>query len=250
MQEITSVSNSKIKEYSKLLQKKYREKSCLFIVEGKKAYEEILNANIKIEDVFVTDSCKNQINDNHATFVTEAVIKKLCSTDSPSNIVTIAHKQPNDISIVKNNNIFLIENIKDAGNLGTIIRSAAAFGFENILLIGNTIDIYNPKVIRSSAGNFFKVKVITTDISTLKNQFKDYNYIATALASNAQITPAQIDTQAKNIIMFGSEATGLTQGLIDLANKNLLIPMKNDVESLNLSTAVSVTMYQMFTKTF
>ena len=248
MQEITSVSNSKIKEYAKLLQKKYREESDLFLVEGQKSYEEISEANLKIIDLFVLDKDVKIKDSSIATVVSEPVMKKISSTESIPSIITVAKKKHHKIEEISNkNNIILLENIKDAGNLGTIIRATAAFEIDAILIAGDSVDIYNPKVLRSSAGNFFKTPIVKLpSIESLKEQFKDYNIFATALSSQTAKLPQEINPKEKNIIMFGAEATGLSEKLTNISDFNLLIPMSKKVESLNLSMAANIVCYEIY----
>lgn len=252
MNEITSVNNPNIKEVIKLHQKKYRESSKFFLVEGQKTYEEINNQHIKIEQIFVLkdDVKKFNVPENKATIVNDAVMKRLCTTDSSANIVTLAIKPLINISQFKKyNTIALLENIKDAGNLGTIIRSAASFSIDAILLYGDTVDLYNQKVIRSSAGNYFKVPIVKlTDLKELQNEFIEFQFISTGLNEKKQNSAKDINFKKKSLIMFGSEADGLSEELLSLANSNLVIDMSAGVESLNLAVAASIVFYEIFRK--
>lgn len=249
MDEITSVNNQNIKEITKLHQKKYREANDYFLVEGKKALEEILNANIEIKDVFLlkNSNLNEQLDANKVTIVTEPVMKKLSTTDSIPDVITIAKKPIYNIAdLTKLNKIALLENIKDAGNFGTIIRSAAAFGIDAILLTGDTVDIYNTKVIRSAAGNFFKLPILEIEINDLRNTFKDFKFISTGLKCAQNITLSEPKKLNKTIFMFGSEADGLSQKVLDLADNNLVLDMNDNVESLNLAVASSIVFYELF----
>lgn len=249
MEEITSVNNSKIKEIVKLHQKKYRDESNFFLVEGAKAIEEINNAKIEIEQIFVlkNSSWKLKFPENKVTVVNEAVMKKLSTTESIAEIITLAFKPKTDlVNVKKAKKIALFENIKDAGNLGTIIRSAAAFEVEAILLFGDTVDIYNPKVIRSSASNFFKLPILKiSDINVLKTELKDFKIISTGLKSKNNITFNDIKLFDKSLIMFGSEADGLSNELLKLADYNLILDINKNVESLNLAVASSIIFYEL-----
>lgn len=250
MNEITSVSNEKVKELSKLHQTKYRNDSKYFIVEGKKSLQDIIDAKVQIRDIFAlkSDFEKLNIKSDKVTLCSEPVMKKLSSTDSPSNIITVALKPEIDINNIKKlKNIALFENIKDAGNLGTIIRSAAAFEIDAIILYGNTVDIYNPKVIRSCAGNFFKVTILEINsLNQLQSEFFDFNFVSTALSNTNNVQISELDKAKKNIIMFGSEAEGLTLELSSIAKQNILIDMDKKVESLNLSVAASIVFYELY----
>lgn len=252
MDEITSVNNSKIKEIAKLQQKKYREESNLFIVEGKKALDEIISCNIDIEQIFILKDSKISIKsfENKVILVNDAVMKKLSSTESVPEVITLAVKPKFDISKLQNfKRIALFENIKDAGNLGTIIRSAAAFGIDAILLTGDTVDIYNPKAIRSSAGNFFKLPIVKVDTKELKAKFLWHKFITTGLKNKQNTSIEELKQLSKYIILFGSEAEGLSNDLLELSDGNLLLDMNKNVESINLAVASSIIFYEIF-KTF
>lgn len=250
MNEITSLTNDKIKDLVKLHQRKYRNDSKYFLVEGKKSFEDIIDSKIEIQDIFIlnTDYEKLNIKSDKITLCSEPVMKKLSTTDSTANIITVAIKQKTDIELIKHSKtIALFEDIKDPGNLGTIIRSAAAFNIGAIILYGSTIDLYNPKVLRSSAGNFFKVPIILiSNLSELKKEFKDFNFISTALSEKNNINISDAKFDQKNIVMFGSEADGLSDSLTSLTNQNIIIDMNKNVESLNLSVAASIVFYEVF----
>ena len=249
MEEITSVNNQKIKEYAKLHLKKFRSESNYFIVEGKKAYDEIVAENVVIEQIFVLKSSITLINafQDKAILVNDAVMKKLSSTDSVPEIVTVAVKSECKIDKVKKyNKIALFENIKDAGNLGTIIRSAAAFGIDAVVLTGDCIDVYSPKVIRAAAGNFFKVPLINNfKLNELKANFSDYKFISTDLKSFKTINTDDAKSIPKFVIMFGPEAEGLSKELLNIADFNLILEMTNKVESLNLAVSSSIIFYEL-----
>ena len=251
MNEISSTSNKRIIELTRLHKNKYLEESQLFLVEGEKCFEELIETNIKIIEVFITSSNVNKfknLDKYNVTLVTEHVLKKLSTTESSPNVVVLAEKKHYTSSDLKNNNvIILLENIKDAGNLGTIIRSAAAFECGGILLLGDTVETYNSKVIRSSAGNFFKIPILKLkSINELKNKFDDYKLIATSLSDTNSISIDSIKHSDKNIVMLGSEASGLSQELSLNADYNTKIKHSNNVESLNLSIAASILLYEIY----
>ena len=250
MNQITSVNNPIIKEIIKLHQKKYRDHSSFFLVEGLKSYEEIeSNKNIKIEYIFILKNLEHKIKTNldKVTIVTEAVLKKLSTTTTPSPIIVVAQKPDVDFSkIKKSQTLALLENIRDPGNLGTIIRSAVAFNLGGLLIYGDSVDIYNPKVIRAATGNFFKVPILyISNISQLKQEFPDFIFVSTGLKDKKH-TDNKIDFTKKNIIMFGSEAEGLSSELLNIASFNKVISMSSKVESLNLSVAAGILFYEIF----
>ena len=243
---IISLSNQKNINYSKLKSSKYRSETGLFIVEGFKALEDIIENNITIRDILITseDALKGikLSEDINVSIVPQAVIKKVSGTDSPPKIITIAEQISGKIAdFLSFNRIILLENISDPGNLGTIIRDTAAFGFDGIILTGNCVDIYNPKVIRSSAGNFFKVPIIKTD--RLTAEFKDFKLYTTYLHSTNSVTSDKLTPSDKFILSFGSEASGLSEEFMKNSYKNVIIRTQN-VESLNIATSAAILMYE------
>lgn len=246
MQEITSVSNSKIKETAKLHQKKYRNETGLFLIEGYKPIFEAYQEKAQIDTVFVTaDNIKKfEFLKDKIIIVTDAVIEKISTTESAPEAVAIARQIKTNLDEIKSKNrIALIENIKDAGNLGTLIRSAAAFSIDAMLLCGDTIDLYNPKVVRSTVGGLFKLPIVKTTLQKAKEIFPNHNFIATVLNHNNIIKPENIDYSKPFVIMLGSEADGLSKDAIENANIKTTIPISKATESLNLSVAGSIMFY-------
>ena len=247
MEEIKSRDNQKLKNWAKLKQKKYREETGRFIAEGLKALEDLINSNIKILEVFSLKEIKNEKINAPVYIINESDMKKICDADSPCSILAAAEKKKEDInSFKKLNNIVLLDSASDPGNLGTIIRSAAAFGIEGIILYGNCADIYSPKVIRSAAGNLFKIPFIhINSIEELNKHFKNHIKISSALSKENNISISECARIKQKIIMLGSEAKGLSKDLLKTADKNILLKMKNGVESLNLAVCASIIFYEL-----
>ncbi len=245
---INTISNNKIKEITKFHLKKYRDESGLFIVEGLKAVEELINEKIEIINIYALKDTNISKLNYPVTVIDENIIKKLSTTNSPCEIVAVAKQKKYAVEGLKNKNkLILLDSISDPGNLGTIIRSAAAFGVEGIILYGNSIELYSPKVIRSTAGNFFKIPIVEIkDLNTLKQFVKGYTLIGTTLSKENNITFEECGKLNKYIIMFGSEAKGLSADLSNLADKNIKLNMKNNVESINLAISVSIVIYELF----
>lgn len=251
MLEITSVSNTKIKDVVKLHQKKYRNEKGLFIIEGYKPIFEGYNSKIEIENIYTTQKHVEKFNfaKDKVIIVTDAVLEKISTTDSMPEAVAVAKQNKQSIEQIKNKKrILLLENVKDAGNLGTLIRSACAFSIDGILLCGDTVDIYNPKVIRSTVGAMFKLPIIKTTIEDAKKAFNSSKFIATVVNHKNIVTPEAINYKDAFVIMCGSEADGLTQEAISVADIKTTIPISSKTESLNLSTAGSILLYISSTK--
>ena len=245
MSSINSISNNRIKEIVKLHQKKYRDELGLFIVEGIKAVEELIKNNIDIREIYALKAFETE--KYNVKIIDEAIMKKISTTSSTCEILAVAKKKEYNINSLKNKNkLILLDSISDPGNLGTIIRSASAFGIEGIILYKDCVDMYSSKVIRSAAGNFFKIPIIIIkNTEEIKNNFKDFNKIATALYEKNTNSIEECKNIKKYIIMFGSEANGLSNELINIADKNIILKMNNNVESLNLSVSASIIMYNL-----
>jgi TrmH family RNA methyltransferase len=247
--EITSVNNELVKETVKLQQKKYRDAEKKFLLEGFKAIEEALKSGIEIEQVFVEKerASKYSFLSKELISTTETVLKKISTTDTPPEAVAVAKQKIftlNDIKSAKK--VVLLENIKDLGNLGTIIRSANAFSQDAIILYGETVDLYNPKCVRSAVGNLWKLPIVhIKDFSTLKSPFEEFEKVATLPRSQDTINLKEFEAKSPYLIMFGSESDGLSQELIDFSTKKLTIKMSNEVESLNLSVSVGIILHKI-----
>lgn len=248
--EITSVNNETIKEVSKLQQKKYRDESNKFLIEGLKAIEEAFDADIEIEQLFVQKEKAFHYDflEDKIVYVTEPVLKKLATTDSAPDAVAVGVQKQYDIELLKTaKRVALFENIKDLGNLGTILRTATAFSLDAIILFGNTVDLYNPKCVRASVGNLWKTPVFQIkDFNLLKSYFTDFTRIATLPKSDDSVFLKDFLPQSKTLVMFGAEADGLSTELINYATDKVTIEMDSKVESLNLSMSAGIIFYKLF----
>ena len=236
---ITSVNNDLVQETAKLLQRKYRKDK--FLLEGSKCIEEAIESGLEIENLFVLEGSNEFKDFENRIETTEAVLSKISSTESAPKSVAFAkqlHKEWSD----DYKKVILLENIKDAGNLGTILRTAAAFDVDAIVLYGDTVDLYNPKCVRSSVGNLWKIPVFELDNL---DRFSDYERVATLPKSEKTVWLKDYKPAEKCLIMFGAESTGLSNELKDLATKNITIEMSDKVESLNLSVSVAIILYKM-----
>lgn len=236
---ITSVNNELVKETAKLLQRKYRKD--FFLLEGSKCIEEAIASGLEITNLFVIDGSNEFIDIPNRIETTEAVLSKISSTETAPKAVAVAKKIKQEWSN-DFNKVVLLENIKDAGNLGTILRTACAFDFDAVVLYGNTVDLYNPKCVRSSVGNLWKIPVF--EMQDL-NVFKDYERIATLPKADNSFWLNDYKAQEKILVMFGAESSGLSDELKKSATKNITIEMSDMVESLNLSISVGIILYKL-----
>ena len=244
MEKITSTSNEIVKNTAKLSQKKYRDENGLFIAEGEKAVKGLMNSGFKIDSLFIQKEF--DIKTDKMYFVNEAVMSKLSTTKTPCEILGVfKQKKYKKKELLKKKKLLLLENIKDGGNLGTIMRACKAFDVDSIIMLGDTIDLYNPKVVRASVG-CFDIPVINIDYKDL-NLFKNFSIYSTALHENS-VPLNQVTFKEPFIIAFGSEADGLSDNFLVQKTININIEMNKNVESLNLASAVSICLYEIYKK--
>jgi TrmH family RNA methyltransferase len=238
---ITSKDNKLIKLAINLKDKKYRDKENLFIIEGEKLLSEAIKSNIKIKYIFSTKDLKDLKQFNFYYTINEKLMSYICNTESPSPVFAIAEK-----IIVKKNNIFdsnivlILDKLRDPGNLGTIIRSAEAFNVDLILLTKETVDIYNPKVVRATMGSLFRLPVIYIENLDILLNLKENNFSIFLTSPYSRKNYYDVEYRNKKIaIVIGNEGKGLNiQNLKDY--QSIKIPMNKNVESLNTSIATSI----------
>lgn len=248
---ITSPSNQTITDYAKLANAKERFSTGLFMVEGEKSYQDIVDAKIKIKDIFVADNYDkiDSLPEELTTIASEPILHKLSTSDSAPKIITVAYQNNWDMFDLKEfDRLLLLDGISDPGNMGTLIRSAVAFGFEGILLNGNCVDPYNPKVIRSAAGNFFKIPFAKVANPFVLKEFRNYTFVETDLRARDAYVPEMQPLDNKIVLVLGSEANGISQEILNIPHENTRI-ITDDVESLNVAIAGSIIMYE-FSKRF
>ena len=241
---ITSISNDVVKFAAALDQKKFRDETGLFLLEGKKPIEEAIKAGIEIEKVF---SLEEEIFEAKEKFlVTEAILKKISTTHSAPEIIAVAKKKEYDFTQLNGKTVLILENIKDPGNLGTIIRTASALGVHLIVLCGDCVDLYNPKVIRSATGNLFQIPIVhNDDFEQIRHQFRNHKFIGTILdPAKSPIDLNKVNFNMPVVIMFGSEAEGLSSKAMEYVHEFIKIPLQNEVESLNIAVSAGIILHK------
>lgn len=255
MQVITSKENEIIKNIKKLKEKKYRDQENKFIVEGIKMVEEAISENVDIDTIVICEDCVNdnsikqellyEIAKQDCIYVSEKVFQTITDVTNPQGILAVINKKNSEEQISYNEDIIIVlDGIQDPGNLGTIIRTIDSVGLTQIILSENTADSYNPKVVRSTMGAIYRVKIIKSNNlkETLKNVKKHkYEIISTSLQTDKNIY--DIDYKNKAIII-GNEANGVSNEILELSDEKVKIPMIGKTESLNASVATGVILYE------
>lgn len=255
MQRISSKDNEFVKHIKKLKDKKYRDQSNEYVIEGIKLVEEAINENAKIKQIVICEECTKtqeiskklmyEIASFDCIYVTENVFNSITEVKNPQGILAVIERRNSENEINYNEDIIVaLDGIQDPGNLGTILRTVDSIGLKQILVSKETADVYNPKVVRSTMGAIFRVKVIECDNleKTLK-EIKKYKYeiVVTSLQTNESIYDIKYN---KKIIVIGNEANGVSKEIQEMSDKKVKIPMLGKTESLNASVATGVVLYE------
>ncbi|MDE5546089.1 MAG: RNA methyltransferase [Anaeroplasmataceae bacterium] len=227
---ISSMDNSKIKTLLKLKQSKYRKQEQEFIVEGTHLVSEARLANVLIEAYSIEEK-------DEYIQVSEAVMKKLCNTDTVVKELGLCRM------LSKSNlsdKILILDGVQDPGNMGSLMRSACAFGFDTIFIGTGSVDIYNDKVIRSSQGAIFKLNFLFGNVCDFVKTLNHKVYGTNVVNG---IPLKEVRKEEKIAIILGNEGNGISKEVNALGLDNIFIPMRN-TESLNVAVAGSIILYE------
>jgi len=237
----TSLENEKIKDIKKLNIKKYRDQSNLFIIEGEHLVIEAFKKGI-LKTLIIEENV-DFVLDIDTMKVTREIIKYITELETPQNIMGICKKQEenNDLG----NKIILLDDIQDPGNLGTIIRSAVAFNIDTIVLSNLSVDLYNPKVVRSTQGMMFNINIVKRDIIETIEYIKEKNIkiLGTKVTDGKSLK--RLDKLDNFAIIMGNEGNGVKKEILDLCDEYLYIDMNSKCESLNVAVATSIILYEL-----
>lgn len=233
---ISSLTNERVKKIMKLYTSKGRKEAKSFVVEGPHLVKEAKEANLLIEAYTTSDKYEGEL-------VSFDVMKKICKTDTPTPQIGICKLiEKKEIG----NLVLLLDEIQDPGNLGTLMRSACAFGFETIFLADKTVDIYNDKAIRSSQGAIFKLNFIYGDKIDFIDKMKKTHHIYSTNVVNG-INVSDVKEEKRYVLILGNEGNGVSKEINELNLDSLYIPI-TQTESLNVSVAGSILMYELKNK--
>lgn len=252
---ISSKDNELFKHLKRLKEKKYRDEYGQYIVEGKKMIEEAFSENAKVKKVVVsqTYSSENDISDLESKvassdffIVSDKLFKEISNVVTNQGIIAIIEKNE-EMAISYNEGFYLIlDNIQDPGNMGTIIRIADSLNIKQVIVSGGCVEVYNPKVIRSTMGAIYRVNIIEVDdlgrvITEMKE--KGIKVYATDLNTNKTIYSVSYDNSA---VIIGNEANGVEEHIKNVATEKIKIPMLGKTESLNAAVATSIILYEAY----
>lgn len=240
---ITSLNNEHIKEILKLKEKKYRDLSDTFLVEGRHLVLEAHREKKIVELILEQDELFPL--DVNTLYVSSNVMNKLSNLKTPSNVMAVVKKLDEKEVGEK---LLILDNIQDPGNLGTIIRSAVAFNFDTIVLSPKTVDLYNPKVVRSTQGMMFHTNIIIREPVSFINELKNEGYKIVGTKVTNGIDVRESKTYSHFALIIGNEGKGMSEELSELCDEYLYIKMNDQCESLNAAVAASILMYEISNK--
>lgn len=240
---VTSLENERVKRWTKLQKKKYREEFGEYIVEGEHLVREAYKAGVLVE--LILEENEDVIVDVPFTYVTKEVIDKISSLDSPCSILGVCKKI--DSNEIVGNKILILDDIQDPGNLGTIIRSAVAFNIETIILSENTVDLYNSKVLRATQGMIFHTNIVKMNLDVAINEIKNRGIVVygTNVVLGVDASTLESSDKEKYALVMGNEGKGVRDEIADICDKNLYININKNVESLNVAIAASILLYEL-----
>ena len=252
---ISSKDNEILKNVRKLKEKKYRDLENAYIVEGIKMVKEAILEKASIKQIIICDDCEKtdsipkelmyEIAKYDCLYVTSKVFKYISEVQTPQGVLAVVEKNNRDEDINYNEDIIVaLDDIQDPGNLGTILRTVDSVGLTQILVSKGTADPYNPKVVRSSMGAIYRVKVIECEdlLETLKevkrNKFK---ILVSSLKESNSIYNVKYN---KKVLVIGNEANGVEEKIMNIADEKIKIPMLGKTESLNAAVATGIILYE------
>ncbi len=231
---ITSIHNDNVKYWVSLKNKKIRDKERKFIVEGDHLIEEARKNNL-IEYII---SC---VDENADFYVTKEIMEKISDQKSISYNAAVVKFIPED-SV--NGNVIILDNLQDPGNLGTIIRSSVAFNIDTIIISDTSVDLYNPKVVRSTEGMIFNLNIIRRNLEEIIPVLKNLGYKIVGTDVNEGIDVRNISKENVAIII-GNEGNGMSENVKEMCDEFINIKINKSCESLNAGVAASIIMYEV-----
>jgi TrmH family RNA methyltransferase len=255
---LTDPKSNQVRGVAKLNKKDARSETGLFLLEGPQGLREALSRPKLIVDLYVTEDAANRHNDLveqaesakvSVQLVSDSVLKVMCDTETPQGILAVCqqmHVDLDDLLAAKPKLIALLANIRDPGNAGTVLRAADAAGADGVIFSANSVDVYNPKVVRSTTGSIFHLPVVVgADIVQTIAKLKASGLeVFAASAGGEQLPDLSKEQLAKPTAwLLGNEAWGFEPEVLDLVDREVAVPIYGSAESLNLATAASICLY-------
>jgi RNA methyltransferase, TrmH family len=250
---LTSTQNPLVKQVRRLHQAKERQQEQAFLIEGTHLLQEAFAAQHPLQLVCATEAWQQHnptlwqqaIDQARTELVTEKVLAAMATTVTPDGVIAVADRTSTTQPSLTGKLVLALDRLQDPGNLGAIIRTAAAAGAEGIWTSTNSVDLDHPKVLRASAGQWFRVPMAITDnLLKLAQTYRSNGSQIIATGMTATVNYWQIDFTQPTLILLGNEGQGLSAELIDIADLIVKIPMQPAVESLNVSITAALMLYE------
>ena len=238
---ISSKQNTKIKEIGKLISdNSYRKERNEFVIEGFHLLEMALEDKL-VKAIFSLEQIKNIDEKITNYIVSEDILKKISTQKNPQGVVAICSmRKEKEIS---HNNVLYLDGVSDPGNLGTLLRTALAFSFKDVILSKGSVSLYNEKTISSSQGAIFRLNIISGDEQNLINlKEKGYKILATEIKGSVELK--NIKKSDKQVLILGNEAHGVNEKILNLADERIRIDI-NEIESLNVAICGAIMMHYL-----
>lgn len=256
---ITSGQNKQIKHVKSLHAKKHRDSLEQYIIEGYKLIQEALDYQKSFRFVLLNESAINSIEcstllqrcerSNVEVYLAEdRLFAEVSQLETPQGALAVLQKQEQAIDHILDKpsfNIMLLDEVRDPGNLGTIIRTADACGLDGVILSQGCVDLYNSKALRATMGSIFHIPIITdVDILELIDKLKSMDTEVMGADPHSNISCIDVKAYHRTAIVIGNEANGLSSEVKEAATRNITIPMPGKAESLNAGIAAAILMYE------
>ena len=246
METLTSIKNPKVLAWRSLKDKKGREEQHAFLVEGIRMVREALSASFTVLALLLRDDYDPDfpLSDHIPTYILPAhVFQSVCDTKTPQGIAAVLSMETREAT---GRRLLALDGVQDPGNVGTIIRTADAAGFDGILLSGDCADLFSPKVLRSTMGSIFRMgfsfpSSLAEALKVMKNN--GFSIISSQLDGNPFYERS--DIASSFVLIIGNEGNGVSDAIKAVATHHLCLPMRGGAESLNAAVAAGIMMYDM-----
>jgi TrmH family RNA methyltransferase len=231
------VVKSQIKFIKNLQQKKYRTQNKLFVVEGIKTVRELLDSSLKVYKIYVTDSTVLGLDADFVELISEWDLKKMSGLATPNKVLGVFHI-PNPEPVDFSDWVIALDDVRDPGNLGTIIRLCDWFGIKGIMCSPNSVDCYNPKVLQATMGSIGRINIVYGDLQKVlgKCEVPVYGAFMDGTVVYKEKFPGS------GILVMGNEANGISEAIGTVIGRKISIPQfgAKTTESLNVATATAI----------
>lgn len=256
IEKITSRDNQRLVHARKVRDGKMPEQ---IFIEGRRLVEEALHSDLMIDECFVSDDFADDLLPNKIselslsiTQIPNKIFGTIADTKQPQGIILIAKRPTTSLVIIEANVkssflplVIFLKEINNPANLGAILRTAEAAGVAGIIVSKDSADVFSPKSLRAAMGSAFRLPIVeNADLENILNWSKNNQLTSTAAAANTAKNYAEIDWRKPRLLVFGSEAHGLSNSDLQLVEEAINIPMENGVESLNLAVSAGVILFE------